>query len=41
MQKKEPVGEDEAVPDEAQNLESLTAEVLSVWLTALFSVYTA
>uniref|UniRef100_A0AAX7VWB8 Serine--tRNA ligase, cytoplasmic n=1 Tax=Astatotilapia calliptera TaxID=8154 RepID=A0AAX7VWB8_ASTCA len=29
MKKKEPVGEDEAVPEEAQNLESLTAEVLS------------
>ncbi|XP_019944952.1 serine--tRNA ligase, cytoplasmic [Paralichthys olivaceus] len=29
MKKKEPVGEDEAVPEEAQNLESLTAETLS------------
>ncbi|XP_030589058.1 serine--tRNA ligase, cytoplasmic [Archocentrus centrarchus] len=29
MKKKEPVGEDEAVPEEAQNLESLTAEILS------------
>uniref|UniRef100_A0A8D2ZUM7 Serine--tRNA ligase, cytoplasmic n=1 Tax=Scophthalmus maximus TaxID=52904 RepID=A0A8D2ZUM7_SCOMX len=29
MKKKEPVGEDESVPEEAQNLESLTAETLS------------
>ncbi|KAF6719532.1 Serine--tRNA ligase, cytoplasmic [Oryzias melastigma] len=30
MKKKEPVGDDESVPEEAQNLESLTAETLSV-----------
>lgn len=30
MQKKEPVGEDDSLPDDAQNLESLTAETLSV-----------
>lgn len=35
MQKKEPVGEDETLPAEAQNLESLTAETLSVQLTLL------
>ena len=35
MQKKEPVGEDEDVPEGAQNLESLTAETLSVWLSSL------
>lgn len=33
MQKKEPVGDDDTVPEEAQNVESLTAETLSVWLT--------
>lgn len=30
MQKKEPVGEDDSLPEDAQNLESLTAETLSV-----------
>uniref|UniRef100_A0A8C7Y511 Serine--tRNA ligase, cytoplasmic n=1 Tax=Oryzias sinensis TaxID=183150 RepID=A0A8C7Y511_9TELE len=30
MKRKEPVGDDESVPEEAQNLESLTAETLSV-----------
>uniref|UniRef100_A0A8C2XDM5 serine--tRNA ligase n=1 Tax=Cyclopterus lumpus TaxID=8103 RepID=A0A8C2XDM5_CYCLU len=29
MKRKEPVGEDESVPEEAQNVESLTAEMLS------------
>lgn len=38
MQKKEPVGEDESVPEEAQNLESLTAETLSVGLSALHAL---
>lgn len=32
MQKKEPVGTDDSVPEDAQNLESLTAEILSVRL---------
>lgn len=32
MQKKEPVGEDDSLPEDAQNLESLTAETLSVRL---------
>lgn len=30
MQRKEPVGDNEFVPEEAQNLEALTAETLSV-----------
>lgn len=32
MQKKEPVGDEDSVPEEAQSLESLTADTLSVWL---------
>ena len=31
MQKKEPVGDDDSVPEEAQDVEALSAETLSVW----------
>lgn len=33
LQKKEPVGSDESVPESAQNLDELTADVLGVSLT--------
>ncbi len=30
MQKKEPIGDDDTLPEDAQNLEALTGETLSV-----------